>query len=282
MILIDYSNLAITIAVLSCKIHHEANINFIRQRTLSKILFLNKKFKDEYQRPVFCCDAKNKWRKEIFPNYKFGRNQNKENIDWNGIHNTVNGLIEEIEENFGYFVIRIDKCEGDDIIAVLANEFPGPHLVVSSDRDFIQLQASLNKVVCYSPFEKKYLVEQNPIEYLERKIIRGDESDSIPNIASDINAFVNQKRQSPIRKEYLERLLEKKKFDTEFHKKRYYENKKLIDLNEIPESFVFQIKEKFLELEKTHKKKNVSVIMKYLSSHSLKNLFSDAGGFISA
>ena len=69
---------------------------------------------------------------------------------------------EEIAENFPYTVIRVDGCEADDIIGTLVtmnpdhnNDFnPQKNMIVSSDRDFLQLQRFKNTRQ-FSPLLKK-------------------------------------------------------------------------------------------------------------------------------
>ena len=118
---------------------------------------------------------------------------------------------EEIAENFPYKVIHIDGCEADDIIGTIVTMNPDPNndfnpekiMIVSSDRDFLQLQ-KYKFVRQYSPLLKKELVEKNPRLYLQTHIIKGDKGDGVPNIFSDDNVFVEGFRQTPVSQKKIE------------------------------------------------------------------------------
>ena len=74
---------------------------------------------------------------------------------------------------------------------------PEKIMIVSSDRDFLQLQRFKN-VRQFSPLLKKELSVDNPRVYLQTHIIKGDKGDGVPNILSDDNVFVEGFRQKPI------------------------------------------------------------------------------------
>ena len=129
------------------------------------IRMYNKKYRDQYGQMVICCDGPNTWRREYFPEYKASRKKSRDKtdstMDWNEVYRILNTVRDEISANLPYKVIQIDTCEADDIIATLAlqtQEF-GQHepvMIVSSDKDFIQLQRYKN-VKQFSPIQKKWL-----------------------------------------------------------------------------------------------------------------------------
>ena len=80
--------------------------------------------------------------------------------------------------------LRVDKCEGDDIVGVLTNEvIPKTTKItaISNDKDFYQLMVNRNYKQ-YDPIKKKIIECLNPNKELEIKILTGDKSDNIPAI----------------------------------------------------------------------------------------------------
>jgi hypothetical protein len=67
-------------------------------------------------------------------------------------------------------------------------------LIVSADTDFIQLH-QYPGVVQYDPIHKKWITDHDPIMYLKEHILEGDRVDGIPNVFSDDDCFVTDKRQ---------------------------------------------------------------------------------------
>ena len=80
------------------------------------------------------------------------------------------------------------KLEADDVISWLGKTIPGKKIIISVDRDFIQLVAE--DISYYNPIKKqlvdshnfKETYEVDPKEYLYYKAIIGDVSDNIPGI----------------------------------------------------------------------------------------------------
>ena len=156
----------------------------------------------------------------------------------------------ELSDELGYDVFKIDTLEADDIISVLALKYPGPHIVISNDKDFFQLQIKKD-VDMYSPMKSSKLKCQNPKAFLLEHIIRGDKGDGVPNILSDLNSFVTGKRQKSIRNNKLQEWIAaspENVFDTETLQ-RYKENKTLISLIDLPDFVVDKIT---LEYVKKH------------------------------
>ena len=95
---------------------------------------------------ILCYDDKNYWRREIFPFYKKNRKQEREasKIDWDKVFSVLNTIRDELRENFPYQVIQVNQAEADDVIASIvtensSRETPDPMLILSADKDFIQL-----------------------------------------------------------------------------------------------------------------------------------------------
>ena len=195
MILIDMSQILFAAASMSMK-NGKADINIVRHMTLNSLKKYRREYFDEYGELVICCDGKHSWRKEFFPQYKAMRKSGREasSVDWGEIFEIFNQLKKEIKENFPYRLIEVDTAEADDVIGVMTmrERVEGEKvLIVSSDKDFLQLQREEN-VFQYSPATKKFLNGVDPQEYLKEHILRGDKGDGIPNVLSGDNAIVDR------------------------------------------------------------------------------------------
>ena len=209
------------------------------------------KYKAEYGEIVLACDGGNSWRKGVFPPYKAHRKKAREDsgMDWKLFFTYLNQIREEIKENFPYKVIHLQHVEADDVIATLVKETQEfgknePVMIISSDKDFIQLQKYKN-VKQFSPIQKKLVTDSNPRLYLFEHIIRGDSGDGIPNILSADTTFVDGNRQTPVSKKKIDTWLEKAEdlqsvMDVEVYR-NYQRNKLLIDLDMIPKDYTDSI-----------------------------------------
>lgn len=240
MILIDYNGLAVGTVVMN---KMEADEELIRHMILNQLRLYNKKFRDEYGQMVICCEGRS-WRKDFFPEYKANRKTTRDEsaLDWNEVFRILNMLRDEVKENLPYKVVQIEKAEADDIIGTLAeytNEFGNhePVMIISNDKDFLQLQKYTN-VRQYSPMKKKLISEPNPYKYLVEHICKGDSSDGIPNISSGDRTFVDGGRQTPVRQKLIDSVVSSidaldEALSTE-QLRNFHRNKKLIDLGEAP------------------------------------------------
>jgi len=243
MIIIDFSQ--ISIAAFMAQPDAELTEGFLRHLVLNSIRMYNKKYRDEYGQVVIAVDGANSWRKGVFPQYKAHRKKNREasSMDWEKFFEILNTVREEIKENFPYKFVHIQGVEADDVIATLVEETQEfgkaePVMIISSDKDFIQLHRFKN-VKQFSPIQKKMVADANPKLYLFEHIIRGDKGDGIPNILSPDNAIVDNIRQSPITQKKLDAWLANAEkleevMDSETYR-NYQRNKQIIDLSLIPQ-----------------------------------------------
>ena len=269
MILIDVSQILFASATMSMK-NGKTDIGIVRHMTLNSIKKYRKDYFDEYGELVICCDGKHSWRRKFFPQYKAMRKSGREtsSVDWSEIFEMFNQLKREIKENFPYRVIEVDTAEADDIIGTLIirqREKGEKVLIISSDKDFIQLQREEN-VSQYSPATKKFLNGVDPQEYLKEHILRGDKGDGIPNVLSDDNVIVDGIRQTPIRKKNLE-LWMNGSLPSE-HTLRFERNTELIDLRYTP----WNIQLKILEQKNTEPIGNRDKLPEYFKEHKLEVL----------
>lgn len=268
MILLDYSQIALSNIIVQ-KLNDE---NMIRHMILNSIRMYNKKYRDEYGQMVICADGANTWRRSYFPEYKAHRKKNRDESsqDWSEIFRILNLVRDEIRENLPYKVIHIEGCEADDVIGTLAlqtQEF-GQHepvMVISSDKDFIQLQ-KFNNVKQFSPIQKKLVTDPNPRKYMFEHICKGDKGDGIPNILSPDNAIIDEIRQSPMTKKKMEYWADNadnlKEVMTNEEYRNYIRNKTLIDLTEVPEVHQQLIINTFMEQKPAHRMKVLNYLIK--------------------
>ena len=246
MILVDFNQICIANLMVQLK-HSELSEDLIRHMILNSLRYNKQKFGKEFGELVICCDDKNYWRKDIFPYYKAHRKSDREKspLDWNMIFETLNKVRDELKETFPYKVIRAQRAEADDIIASICHKYghlgikngsAEPILILSSDKDFAQLQKYAN-VEQYSPNTKKWIRISNPERYLREHIMRGDRGDGIPNFLSKDSCFVNGERQKPLSIKKIDAwaALEPSEFCDEKMLRNYSRNEVLVNLDCVPE-----------------------------------------------
>ena len=173
------------------------NEEMIRHMVMNSLRGFNVKFKQKYGNMVLCSDAGNTWRRDIFPHYKYKRKKDRteSSFDWDNIFDILTNIKNELKENFPYIMMYEEKCEADDIIAILTKYYHQDEkiMIVSGDKDFIQLKFYKN-VEQYAPIQKKFIgfdeegIKIDPKEFLLEQILKGDRSDGIPNILSPKSA----------------------------------------------------------------------------------------------
>lgn len=85
-------------------------------------------------------------------------------------------------------LVSVDKIEADDVIGHLAKQFKDDVVIMSSDRDFLQLVD--DRIMVYSPIKKKFydrhLVKKeygvSTQNFLNQKVILGDSGDNVPGV----------------------------------------------------------------------------------------------------
>ena len=251
----------------------------VRHSILNTIRAFNVKFREEYGEMILCADAADPWRRDIFPNYKHQRRKGRveSQIDWDGLFKIMSEIREEFITKLPYKVLHIEKCEADDIIATLVKQQTEDlYLIISGDKDFIQLQHYGN-VYQFSPLLKSFIGEQEDAHvFLREQIIKGDRSDGVPNILSDDDIFLRDERQKPINKKRLEEWSNIDNIPLGSETRKYYDrNKKLIDLSMIPES----ISESIINRYKDYKVNNRSLLLQYFIDNKLKALIENINDF---
>tara|TARA_Y100000356_G_scaffold125264_1_gene122034 strand:- start:197 stop:1030 length:834 start_codon:yes stop_codon:yes gene_type:complete len=218
---------------------------------------------------VICCDSPKNWRKESFPEYKANRKKKRETdtTDWTSLFEFLHQMIDDLREYFPYKVVKVEGAEADDIIAVLTQEeMKNPTTIISSDKDFIQLQ-KYEGVQQWSPLTKDW-VKGDPEASLWEKLVKGDAGDGVPNILSSDDTFIVEgKRQRPISKKKMEMWKEDRSSWTDEMHRNFNRNEMMVDLEKTPESIRINIINQFREQVPPHGR-----LMEYFTEKRLKNL----------
>ena len=281
MILVDLNQVLISnlLAQTRGKSDIKPNKEMIRHMVINSLRGFNLKFKEQYGTMVLCADAGDPWRRDIYPNYKHARRKGRVDsaTDWDNIFNCITEIKNEIAENFPYVMMYIEKAEADDIIGALVfNHSNEPIMIISGDKDFIQLQSNTN-VKQYSPIQKVFVGEGlDPKKFLHEQIIKGDRSDGIPNILSPDDIFLTGEKQRPINKKRLEEWANVSNIPLGSETSKYYErNKQLIDLSCMPK----ELERTIINTYREYKIPNRSKLLPYFMQHKLKALMTNIGDF---
>ena len=279
MIIIDMNQ--ITVASLMMHLNmtksKEPDENMVRHMILNSVRMYRSQFTEEYGEVVLAYDSKHYWRRDFFPNYKASRRKGREksDLDWDAIFEVLNKIKAEFKDNLPYKYLEVYGAEADDIIATLVKNKKEPIMIVSGDKDFIQLQ-KYSDVNQYSPILKKYVNGYNPDTYIKEHILKGDTSDGVPNVLSPDNTFVDGLRQKPLTKKKIESWLNANIDDLPDEVKRNYQrNETLINLDRIPSELETEINEVFDNAPCGNRSK----LLNYFIQSRLKNLTETIGEF---
>ena len=289
MILVDFNQIAIGCVMVSLHRGEKLSEDFVKHLILNQIRFYRSKFKEEYGEIVICCDSKHYWRRDYFPLYKAARKKDREATghDWDTIFSCLHAIRDDLVEHFPYKVVEVYGAEADDIIATLVRyvKTNRKHLILSSDKDFIQLHSP--NVDQFSPVSKKLVNGKNPKEYLREHILKGDRSDGVPNVLSDDDTFVEDKRQKPLRKTVVNTIMEAMndhdpidlhnlaKCSKDTWIRNYQRNQTLIDLGFIPDELMADINKEYNNAKEGER----SQLLNYFIENRLTQLIDNVGDF---
>ena len=287
MILVDMSQISLASMMMHLNMNKttKPDENMVRHMILNSLRMYRSRFKQEYGELVLCFDSRHYWRRDHFPNYKAGRKKGREssNLDWDAIFGCLNDIKQELKDVFPYKFVEVYGAEADDIIGALCLELEydnGKTLILSGDKDFIQLHRFKN-VSQYSPITKKMMVNDNPHQYLEEHILKGDSSDGVPNVLSPDNTFVDGIRQKPLTKKKIaewtgEILVPVEMAIPEGEVKRNFQrNQQLIDLSKTPKEIFLACLKEYQDSPEGDRSK----LLNYFTKKRLKNLTESIGEF---
>ena len=277
-ILVDANQIAISHLMIRNKIEDGINIDSVRKSIVRVVGRIAKKFGPEYGKMILCYDDKNYWRRDIFPFYKKNRKQEREasKYNWDEVFSVLNKIRDEIRTNLPYHVLQVQGAEADDIIASICihsskKENPEKTLILSADKDFIQLH-KFDFVNQYDPIRNRWITNENPVQYLQEHIIRGDRSDGIPNILTCDDAIVTGKTQKKMSKEKIAALasMDPSEFTNFIRLRNWKRNAEMIDFTRIPEPVSERILTSYLKNQAT-----ATVNINYFIENRLQDILED-------
>jgi|TARA_R110000744_G_scaffold63850_4_gene131328 5'-3' exonuclease len=270
MILVDMNQISVASIMMHLHMQKEKQIdeNMVRHMILNSIRMYRTRFLSEFGEIVLCYDSRHYWRRDYFPEYKHSRRKGRESDtkNWDDIFGCLNKIKEEIKNNMPYKFLEVYGAEADDIIATLCSESSDEVMILSGDKDFIQLQKYPN-VKQYSPITKKMINGVNPDDYLKEHVLKGDSSDGVPNVLSPDNSFVDSIRQKPLSKKKIAAMIDGN-FPNDEVKRNFQRNKTLIDLGCIPA----ELRTEILDIYKEAPENSRSKILNYFIKQRLKTL----------
>jgi len=228
------------------------------------------------EKVVIAFDSKNCWRYSLYKEYKANRvkQHGKYVLDKKGFNSAIDDMVGDLKAIFPCIhTLRVDRTEGDDIIAILAthvfNKESEDVIIVSRDSDLNQL-ISLPNVSQYNPHSKSIVNVLNPKMELEVKIINGDSGDNIKGIKRGVGI---KKSSDIVKNSSIDEFIES--HDTQLERdtiqEAYNLNRTLIDLSFIPNSLKDDIILAYEEVPVT--KYKGKTVMKYFTSNKMKRLY---------
>lgn len=318
MIVVDYSGVSITQIMGALQGDNTATIDVdqFRHLFLFNLVEYRKKYSARFGEIVFAVDNEQYWRKAMYPWYKCFRKKTKEDAgyDWDMIHDCMDAVKAELTEFFPYPVVDADFAEADDVVATLAeysqthdvkSDMFGevetkPFLIIASDTDMTQCQQYPN-VKQISPYTKEQVLPtlekskekvKVPLqEYILDHLLTGDSGDSIPNILTPDNFFMDKLnntdpdvkfRQASVTakvKEFYKEQWDRDGVITEFRspeeEKHFKRNMRLIHFDSIPQ----RVKDNVIRVYESQLGKDRRQLLDYFTKHRLKNLMGEIENF---
>lgn len=212
------------------------------------------------------CDGKDYWRREIFPTYKAGRPKDEH-------YEEMKEIFMAVKEFFGEYtkipVCEVHRAEADDIIARAVEIIDDDIVILSTDKDFVQLIS--DRVRLYSPTKNTgERFSEDPEFDLFVKCIRGDSSDAIKSAYPRVRLKKLEEAYNCPSK--MVELMEHTNKDGTLVKDRFAENKELIDLSMIPDDMKSIIDEHIMEKLETPVKVSMFKPLRFYGKYELKNL----------
>ena len=279
MIIIDMNQISLASLMMNLNINKSTEVDedMVRHMILNSVRMYRSMFKEKYGEVVLTYDSRHYWRRDIFPQYKMNRKKGREkdNLNWNNIFEVLNKIKAEFKDNLPYKFLEVYGAEADDIIGILCKKYPTEKImIISGDKDFIQLQKYVN-VSQYSPITKKHINGHNPNTYIKEHILKGDTSDGIPNVLSPDHTFTDGLRQRPLSKKKIEAWSKSETDMNDEVKRNFQRNQKLIDLDNTPSSLEQEILQEFNEAPCGDRSK----LLNYFIHSRLKELTESIGDF---
>ncbi len=248
-LLLDYNNLLSRIFFIGPVNAKSEHPDFNRMRFVAVDSIYRSMLKTKCNEIVLAVDSTPSWRKEIWPRYKESRKGKREKLDtinWDVYFIEFHRLLNDIIEFLPFKVIKAEKAEADDVIGVIAQNFQKEFVIISTDKDYLQLSSKNVKI--YNPLKRKYIEESNPEIFLIKQCIMGQSKDDIFNVLTPLD--FNGKRKPGIGEERVEKIINNGYENwllSENAVDHFELNRKLIDFKMIPTKIQKNIIKKYKE-----------------------------------
>jgi len=206
---------------------------------------LIKKYKTIKSNIIFCIDCcrTDIWRNEIYPNYKMSRSK-KTNFN-----SVVFKLFKNYISNFDYNYCEYNNLEADDVVYLMQKKIKEDFsnyqiIIITNDNDYLQMYDKNINIYNMQFNDLSLKIKNNPMIELEFKIIYGDKSDNIQKIQYGLNKTNALRLAMMHYDEKLKYLIDNNILEN------YKLNKKLVDLNEIPETLMISFNNKYNIIKK--------------------------------
>jgi hypothetical protein len=224
---IDISNLTHVVRHSLFKKNDTFSKSLLIGAVISLVINVSKKYKVDGI--LIAGDSKNVWRKDIYADYKGNRKDLRDEY-----HHLVIECMVELQDFFNNYTnipyISADRAEADDIIAVACQINKHGNVIMSSDKDFIQLLDEKTKL--YAPTLKQERSSDDAQFDLFVKCIRGDMGDNIFSAYPRVRIKVLE--EAWIDPYKMTNVLEATRKDGQVVKNVYNLNRELIDLTRQP------------------------------------------------
>ena len=193
---------------------------------------LTKKFKTIKENIIFCIDCPRStiWRNIIYDKYKQSR------IKKDNFNSDIFDLFENYLNTNKFKTCKYENLEADDIVYLLQKQLNNINeikiFIITNDGDYLQMYSNNVKIFNMQLKDLSLKINYNPTTELLLKIIIGDKSDNIPKIQAGMRKDNALKIALMNEDDRIKYMISHNILDT------YNLNKKLIDLNEIPETIV--------------------------------------------
>lgn len=236
----------------------------IIQETLKEIFNAYKKYHGTNL--IIAVDGRNTWRKQKYPFYKATRDTEFD-IYFDDVKEAISNIQGFFNDVTNCYCVQVDSCEADDVVATVCKRTNDPCVIVSSDKDFIQLMKDYN-IKLYDPMKKDERTSDDPKYDLFLKCFRGDSGDNIRSAYPRV-------REKRIKEAYTDpyafyNILNEKRVDGELVSDYYYFNKMLIDLDEIPKDLEDEISKELKRQQEEPNKYSYSSVLRYLRDLGIK------------
>lgn len=184
---------------------------------------------------VLAVDSPDTWRKLYFPRYKEKRkSQRSEDIDWDRLFLEYESFQESIRNNIPFKVLKVKKCEADDIIGVLCYKIKDTDfIVVSNDEDYKQL-CGLSNVKVFEPKSKAFVECSDTEKFIDKLCLKGQSKDGIFNAKTPTD-YPSELRKPPLGDKMADKIMEESIGD--FLNKEIKISKKYFDVNGIEQKY---------------------------------------------